>query len=145
MASASPEPSDKIPSVDSDEKVLGRVKVWKREHGPRQIYYTIDVGIVSDISNIDQSFDVAFKMSFEWMASKEEKQKYQQSTKIEAAMEWKPPEVLFPTLIEHIKDPLSRIEVNMIGQMFCFRETRSFKCKLAEHMELQSFPFDVQV
>ena len=133
---------------DEDEKTYGQVNIWKPEHGPHQVYYTVNVKLLSNVSNIDQSFDASFNITFEWMASKQEKTEYQQSkaTSSEApTINWKPPPITFPTVMEHIKDPESNIEVVLVGKMFCFRETRSYQCKLAEKMELASFPFDVQV
>ena len=138
----------KLVEEDEDEKMFGQVRIWKPEHGPHQVYYTVNVKLLSNVSNIHQSFDVSFDITFEWMASKEEKTEYKESITTSSEIpkiNWKPPQITFPTLMEHTKDPESNIEVVMVGQMFCFRETRSYQCKLAEKLELASFPFDVQV
>eukprot|EP01084_Bolivina_argentea_P131679 232402_1 len=138
-----------------------KINLWEKSHGPHQVYYRAEIKSISNISNVDQSFDVMMDIILEWMASKKDEKlvniivdnKKDQKLSIQSKDLLKnlknnesfiPPDIDFQHLIQNIAAPTSKIEVMKIDEMLCFRQTTSYHLKFSERFELQSFPFDCQ-
>jgi len=230
---AADDSADEVPLIPDNGSGL-TLRFYSQEL-KRVVFYAVRVHSLSNISNIEQSFDCSFDITMQWMAEEDEMEKYIEDNregnpveigKLEAKLKnvvrdqreeeakdsrstradkeagrkqkeeekengqekmegmchtemfkkglfmlkqladkqigtkptknmeiWKPPEIRFPTLMEHTQDPEDHgLEHIVVGdsnketpsRSFQFKEKRSYNCRFRERMELESFPFDVQ-
>lgn len=120
---------------------------WNKNHGPHQVFVSINVEIIRNVDTANQTFECRFTLTEQWMMSAKDKE-YFTSAKGRITdnwkPEWSPPKIKFPGATGELKIETPKLSVKQLDAMRLWHQVTTVEGKFTEPLELMSFPFDFQ-
>ena len=133
--------------------LFGVNKVWEKAHGPHQVFVSVKVTALTDISTAQQTFTSRFTVTQQWMMSLSDQNWLETAgwtvgDNVPGAFEpeWAPPQLSFPMLTESKESGyvVGALRLREVDCMVVYEQDTLVHAIFGEELELHSFPFDCQ-
>ena len=132
--------------------LFGVNQVWEKAHGAHQVFVSVKVTALRDISTAQQTFTSRFTVTQQWMMSRADQKRLEaagwtagDNVPGDFEPEWAPPQLSFPMLKESKgSDDVGALRLREVDCMVVYEQDTLVHAIFGEELELHSFPFDCQ-
>ena len=125
---------------------FGVNKVWAADHGPHQVFVTVNVDVLTAIDTAQQTFEARFRVKQAFMMTKRDSELAAQegTNTSDFTPEWVPPQLDFPRAVDFKVLEVSKYQLRQFAGMMVVEFVTRVHAIFGEPLELHSFPFDCQ-